>query len=300
MGEPSHAAARCDPPEPVLSGRCHAAVARLTAAYGWRLDAAAAATLADAAAAVLAAEAEPSERLIEQTCCRLRFAWLHAALGQGGGAAEAALAELYTVRWHEDETTAVRYAGFLFRSARTVLRRRLAGSGLDPAAEEQLAADAAARALTTVRARYADCRDADAFWGWTARVAERAAIDELRSGRASGGSSVHAASLDELAEGQSGRGEAADPAAFSEERQVDAIAVRQELIRKCRLGKLSRDQREALVRSFWAEEKPAEIAAALSAERGTRVTPAQVSLWKHRGLQVMEANLRERGYGGAP
>ena len=26
------------------------------------------------------------------------------------------------------------------------------------------------------------------------------------------------------------------------------------------------------------------------------VTAAQVSLWKHRGLQIMEANLREQGF----
>jgi len=288
--------AACDPRRPALPDRCLAIVTRLAASYGWRLDEPVAQALAADVAATLADEAEPGERLLEQTCCRLRFARLHAALASGGEPAEAALEELYSVRWFEEEGTGVRYSGFLVRSARTVLRRRLAGSGLDPAAEEQLAADAAARALTTVRTRFADCRDPDAFWGWTARVAERAAIDELRSGRASGGSSVHAASLDELHEAQAGRA-AAGSAFFSEERQVDAIAVRQELIRKCRLGKLSPDQREALVRSFWAEEKPAEIAAALSEERGARVTAAQVSLWKHRGLQVMEANLRERGYG---
>ena len=296
MADPIEREAACDPSEPVLAGRCSAAVARLAAAYGWRLDDLGLTALGADLVAALAREAAPSDRLIEQTCCRLRFARLHAALAGGGSEAEAALDELYGVRWFEEETTAVRYSGFLFRSARTVLRRRLAGSGLDAGAAEQLAADAAARALTTVRARFADCRDPDAFWGWTARVAERAAIDELRSGRASGGSSVHAASLDELHEAQAGRA-AAGSAFFSEERQVDAIAVRQELIRKCRLGKLSPDQREALVRSFWAEEKPAEIAAALSEERGARVTAAQVSLWKHRGLQVMEANLRERGYG---
>ncbi len=296
MGEDPNVEQPGAAPDAALAGRCRATVARLAAAYGWRLDGREADALGDEAACLLAGEAEPAERLIEQTCCRLRFARLHAALAGGGAAAEAALAELYSVCWLEGDTTEVRYGGFLFRSARTVLRRRLAGSRLESAAEEQCAADAAARALTTVRTRFADCRDPDAFWGWTARVAERAAIDELRSGRASGGSSVHAASLDELHEAQAGRA-AAGSAFFSEERQVDAIAVRQELIRKCRLGKLSPDQREALVRSFWAEEKPAEIAAALSEERGARVTAAQVSLWKHRGLQVMEANLRERGYG---
>lgn len=298
MGESVNVGQACDPPDPALAGRCGLVVERLAAAYGWRLDAPAVAALAHEAAGVLSAEAEPTERQIEQTCCRLHFARLHQALVGGGSAAEQVLEELFGVRWLEGEATAVRYAGFLFRSARMVLRRRLAGSGLDAAVEEQLAADAAARALTTVRTRFADCRDPDAFWGWAARVAERAAIDELRSGRASGGSSVHAASLEELTEAQAGRAAAA-ASAYSEERQVDAIAVRQELIRKCRLGKLSLDQRAALVHSFWNEEKPAEIAAALSEERGTRVTPAQVSLWKHRGLQVMEANLRERGYGGS-
>ena len=296
MGERPNVEQSCDAPALALAGRCRATAARLTLAYGWRLDPREAAALGEEVARLLAGEAEPAERLIEQTCCRLRFARLHAALTAGGAGAEEALAELYNVCWIEGETTEVRYAGFLFRSARTVVRRRLAGGGLDAAAEEQLAADAAARALTSVRTRFADCRDPDAFWGWTARVAERAAIDELRSGRASGGSSLHAASLDELSEAQPGRG-VADATAFSADRQVDAIAVRHELIRKCRLGKLSLDQREALVRSFWGDEKPAEIAAALSEARGARVTAAQVSLWKHRGLQVMEANLREHGYG---
>ncbi len=286
----------CARPNAALVGRCGAVVERLTALYGWRLDEVAASAVAAATAEALAREPDPSERLIEQTCCRLRFARLHDALGRGGAAAEDALDELFSVRWFEAETTDVRYTGYLFRSALIVLRRRLAGSNLALAGEEQLAADAAARALTTVRARFADCRDPDSFWGWTARVAERAAIDELRSGRATGGSSVRAASLDELTEGQLGRGAATG---VSEDRQVDAIAVRQELIRKCRLGKLSLDQREALVRSFWGGEKPAETAAVLSAARAARVTAAQVSLWKHRGLQVMEANLRERGYGGA-
>ncbi|HLZ69501.1 MAG TPA: hypothetical protein VKV26_06255 [Dehalococcoidia bacterium] len=281
-------------PEPALAARCRAAVERLTARYGWRLDHAAAAALVADAAETLAGEPGQAERLLEQTCCRLRFARLHAVLAAGGATAAQALDELYSVRWFEAETTDVRYGGYLFRSALTVLRRRLAGSGIEQTTLEQLAADAAARALTTVRARYADCRDADSFWGWTARVAERAAIDELRSGRATGGSSLRAASLDALGEGQLG----AAAADHAEERQVDAIAVREELLRKCRLGKLSRDQREALVRSFWGGEKPAEIAAALSAERAATVTAAQVSLWKHRGLQVMEANLRDRGYGG--
>ncbi|HEY7295123.1 MAG TPA: hypothetical protein VH916_08775, partial [Dehalococcoidia bacterium] len=169
-----------------LAARCCTVAERLTALYGWQLDAAAVAALAGDAAAALAGEPEPPDRLIEQTCCRLRFARLYAALGAGGAAADGALTELYSVRWIESETTEVRYGGYLFRSALVVLRRRLAGSSLPAAAEEQLAADAAARALTTIRTRFADCRDPDAFWGWTARVAERAAIDELRSGRASG------------------------------------------------------------------------------------------------------------------
>src|SRR5579885_1014302 len=216
VGERPNLDQPCEPPPAALAGRCRAVMARLTAAYGWRLDGHEADALGDEAASLLAGEAEPGERQIEQTCCRLRFARLHRALADGGAASEAALAELYAVCWLEGDTTAVRYSGFLFRSARTVLRRRLAGSGLEAAAEEQIAADAAARALTTVRTRFADCRDPDAFWGWTARVAERAAIDELRSGRASGGSSVHAASLDELTEAQGGS-VAMDLAAVSEE-----------------------------------------------------------------------------------
>lgn len=279
-----------------LAQRCRETVARLAGLYGWRLDSTAAVddALAEAVQAALGAEGEPPDRQIEQSACRLHFAALHAGLSAGGAPAEAVSAELFTVRWVEGERgSEVRYAGYLFRSAFTVLRRRLVGGSVGPEALEQFAADVAGRALTTVRARFHDCRDPDAFWGWTARVAERAAIDELRSGRATGGSSVHAASLDDVVEGRALRG----AAGAGEDRQVDAIAVRQELIRKCRLGKLSADQREALVRSFWGGEKPAEIAAALSAERGGAVTAAQVSLWKHRGLQVMEANLRNRGYG---
>ena len=276
-----------------LAQRCRETVARLAGLYGWRLDAGEQA-LAAAMEVALGDEGEPADRQIEQLACRLHFAALHAGLSAGDAEAEAVSAELFTVRWVEGERgSEVRYAGYLFRSALTVLRRRLAGGSFDREGVEQLAVDAAGRALTTVRARFGDCRDPDAFWGWTARVAERAAIDELRSGRATGGSSVHAASLDDVVEGRVARG----AAGAAEERQIDGIAVREELIRKCRLGRLSADQREALVRSFWGGEKPAEIAVALSAARGGVVTAAQVSLWKHRGLQVMEANLRNRGYG---
>lgn len=272
-----------------LPARCAAILERLCGLYGWRLDAGRAAALAGAMALAHASTEAPADRWLEQTCCRLRFADLFCDLDGGGARAEEALSELFNICWIEDGgNDAVRYSGYLFRSALLTVRRHLAGSTVSATEYELLAADAAGRALTTVQARFRDCRDPDAFWGWTARIAERAAIDELRSGRATGGSSVRAASLDEA--------NVSGPASEPQERQVDAIAVRQELVRKCRLGKLSLDQREALVRSFWGGEKPQEIAAALSAERGSPVTAAQVSLWKHRGLQVMEANLRGRGY----
>ena len=280
-----------------LDAACCRAVERLSGLYGWQLDAAGRQALAGEVVHLLAGT-RADRRTIEQHCCRIHFASLFAALERGGRDAEAVLAELFTIHWPDDGGTEVRYNGYLLRSALVTIRRLLAGSALSPADYEQMAADAAARALTAVRDRFRDCRDPDAFWGWTARVAERAAIDELRSGRSSGGRSVHASSLDQREEsGSHDAAHAAQPAANVEDRQVDAIAVRAELIRKCRLGKLSVDQREALLRSFWGGEKPQEIAAALSAERGASVTAAQVSLWKHRGLQIMEANLRGRGYG---
>jgi len=80
----------CDPPEPALARRCGAAVARLVAAYGWRLDVRAADALGDEVAVALAHEPDAADRLIEQTCCRLRFARLHAALASGGDAADGA------------------------------------------------------------------------------------------------------------------------------------------------------------------------------------------------------------------
>jgi DNA-directed RNA polymerase specialized sigma24 family protein len=278
-----------------LDARCRAVVERLTALYGWRLDAAGRAALVRGLLEAHADDAAPVERAIEQTCCRLHFAALSAALERGGEDAGEALAELFSVRLSDESGNAVaRYSGYLFRSALLTLRRRLGAGAIAPVDREQLAADAAGRALTTVGARFRDCRDPDSFWGWTARVAERATIDELRSGSASGGRSLHAASLDEE---QELHGDRSGTETNAEERQVDAISVRQELLRKCRLGKLSLDQRDALVRSFWGGEKPQEIAAALSTVRGSPVTAAQVSLWKHRGLLVMEANLRGRGYG---
>ncbi len=271
---------------------------RLATAYAWRIDAAEQAELARRLAAALGGAESPSDRELSQTCCRIHFADLYAALDHGGEVAVEALAELFTPDLSGAAgNPTVQYSGYLFRSALVTLRRRLGDSRLAPSDREQLAADAAARALTTISARFRDCRDPDAFWGWTARVTERAAIDELRSGTVSGGRSVHAESLDADQELHGDRGDGSGVDRDREERQVDAISVRQELVRKCRLGKLSLDQREALVRSFWGEEKPQEIAAALSLERGSLVSAAQVSLWKHRGLQVMEANLRGRGDG---
>jgi RNA polymerase sigma factor (sigma-70 family) len=283
------------PGDSISARRCARTVARLASLYEW--------TLSDSAAARLTAELEQAtagveaadDKLLDQTCCRLHFGSLYEGLQAGGAAAETALAELYSVAWFESgESSAaqqVRYGGYLYRGALATLRRRLVARGIDVDDLQQFAADAAGRALTAVAARFRDCRDPDAFWGWTARVAERAALDELRSGRLTGGSSVHARSLDQIQEA----GGEASAGKDGEERQVNAIAVRTELLRKCRLGKLSDDQREALVRSFWRDEKPREIAEALTTKRGATVTAAQVSLWKHRGLQIMEANLRERG-----
>lgn len=279
-------------PAEALARRCRETVERLESLYDWNL----AADQRDELVQALAdgAAEEESERGLQQSCCRLRFASLFRDLHSGGAPAEAALSELLALTWVETEDgQEVRYHGYLYRSALAALRRQAARHGSIIADMQQVAADAAGRALTTVRDRFRDCRDEDAFWGWTARVAERAAIDELRSGRVTGGSSVRAASLDAMLAEPSG---SAAGVHDQEERHVDALAVREELLRKCRLGKLSEDQREALVRSFWGGEKPREIADALSAERGSTVSAAQVSLWKHRGLQIMEANLREQGF----
>jgi len=282
-------AANQTPATEALIVRCTAIVERLGRLYRWRFEGAAATDLAGAVALAHAGAYEPTERSLELACCRLHFAALFHALAAGGEGAEQTLAELFSVHWPEaGSETAVHYDGYLFRAALVTLRRRLAGSNVAQGEWEELAADAAGRTLTTVNTRFRDCRDPDAFWGWTSRVVERAAIDELRSGKATGGTSIRAASLDETAD--------QDPAGDTQERLVEAIAVREELVRKCRLGKLSVDQREALVRSFWGGEKPQEVAAALAAERGVPVSAAQISLWKHRGLQVMETNLRGRGY----
>jgi DNA-directed RNA polymerase specialized sigma24 family protein len=282
-------AANQTPATEALIVRCTAIVERLGRLYRWRFEGAAATDLAGAVTIAHAGAYEPTERSLELACCRLHFAALFHALAAGGEGAEQTLAELFSVRWPEaGSETAVHYDGYLFRAALVTLRRRLTGSNVPQAEWEELAADAAGRALTTVNTRFRDCRDPDAFWGWTSRVVERAAIDELRSGKATGGTSIRAASLDETAD--------QDPAGDTQERLVEAIAVREELVRKCQLGKLSIDQREALVRSFWGGEKPQEVAAALAAERGVPVSAAQISLWKHRGLQVMETNLRGSGY----
>jgi len=282
--------------EPPLEQRCAETLARLCRLYGWRMPGDRENALQREVMAVLHAAADVGARQIEQACCRVYFQALFAGLDRGGEAAEQSMAELFSVVWLEEgASTTVSYGGYLFRSALTTLRRRLAGSAVSSAEIEQIGADAAARALTTVRTHFRDCRDPAAFWGWTSRVAERATIDELRSGRTTGGSSVRTIALDEPTETARSATSAASHNE-AEERQVDVLSVRQELLRKCRLGKLSIDQREALVRSFWGEEKPAEIAAALTHERKAPVTAAQVSLWKHRGLQIMEANLRERGF----
>jgi DNA-directed RNA polymerase specialized sigma24 family protein len=288
---------RCDEGSQSLGQRCRAVVIRLAALYDWRLDQLGREGLISAVEEAHSAGDAPTTRALEQTCCRLRFAQLFAGLEAGGARADAAFGELFTVRWPSDGVEAqVGYGGYLFRSALATIRRRLAGSTVVVAEYDQMAADAASRAVTTVRNRFRDCRDPDAFWGWLARVAEHAAIDELRSGQVTGGRSLHAASLDAVQEAYGDRGFAAPSVDEYDERQVDAIAVREELLRKCRLGKLSDDQRESLVRSFWGGEKPQEIAVSLTDERGQPVTAAQVSLWKHRGLQVMESNLRGRGY----
>lgn len=177
---------------------CAAVVERLAALYEWQLVAGQAEALAHELAQTAACAPGLDERSLEQACCRHYLAALFRAIEAGGDRADRALAELFRVVWFDapDGGQEVRYGGYLYRAALATLRRQLARYGVVVEDVQQHAADAAVRALTRVQARFRDCRDADAFWGWTARVAERAALDELRSGRATGGSSVHARSLD--------------------------------------------------------------------------------------------------------
>jgi DNA-directed RNA polymerase specialized sigma24 family protein len=81
-----------------------------------------------------------------------------------------------------------------------------------------------------------------------------------------------------------------------EEKVADAVSVRDEFARKCRIGKLSGDQRATVFRFFWQEQTVPEIAADLSKMKGVEVTAAAVSVWKSRALRTLGENLKERGF----
>jgi hypothetical protein len=83
-----------------------------------------------------------------------------------------------------------------------------------------------------------------------------------------------------------------DPAA----KVIDSMAVRHEFVRKCRIGKLSGEQRATLFKFFWEEASIPDIAEALSAQLQKRVTAGNVSVWKSRALRTLADNLRHLGF----
>jgi RNA polymerase sigma factor (sigma-70 family) len=223
-------------------------------------------------------------KTIERYCCIAHFADLYDALADPGSEHhDRAQQELFEPVWsEEDSSLAVTYRGYLFRVAMRMAKSKgvIRMPRLATAELEQLAADAAAAALTSIRQNIASCRDRETFWGWATRIVENAFSDQLRQLR------PEEVSADvELAGGEE-----------AEEKVADAVSVREEFARKCRIGKLSGDQRATVFRFFWQGQTVPEIAGELSRAKGAEVTAAAVSVWKSRALRTLGENLKERGF----
>ena len=223
-------------------------------------------------------------KTIERYCCIAHFADLYdALLDPASDGHDRAQRELFEPVWsEEDSSLAVTYRGYLFKVAMRMAKSkgiirmpRLATGEL-----EQLAADAAAAALTSIRQNIASCRDRETFWGWATRIVENALSDQLRQLRPE-----EVSGDEEMAGGE-------EP----EEKVADAVSVREEFVRKCRIGKLSGDQRATVFRFFWQEQTVPEIAGELSRAKYAEVTVAMVSVWKSRALRTLGQNLKERGF----
>jgi len=223
-------------------------------------------------------------KTIERYCCIAHFADLYdALLDPASDGHDRAQRELFEPVWsEEDSSLAVTYRGYLFKVAMRMAKSkgiirmpRLATGEL-----EQLAADAAAAALTSIRQNIASCRDRETFWGWATRIVENALSDQLRQLRPE-----EVSGDEEMAGGE-------EP----EEKVADAVSVRDEFVRKCRIGKLSGDQRATVFRFFWQGQTVPEIATDFSRMKRIEVTAATVSVWKSRALRTLGENLKERGF----
>ena len=276
-------------PEADILASCRKTAARLAEEYQWfvpSLD-----ELSHAVASRVAADTaqQPKQKTadaktVERYCCIVHFAALFDAVtAPECDERQQALRELFEPVWHTEEgATAVTYRGYLFRVAMRMVKSKGFTSmpRLDPAALEEMAVDAASTALINVQANIGACRDRETFWGWVTRIVENSVVDHLRRIRPE----------ELVADEDVGTG------GEEEERVADAVSVRGEFVRKCRLGRLSGEQRATVYRFFWLDQTVPEIAEALSTMRGAEVTAAAVSVWKSRALKTLGQNLRERGF----
>jgi DNA-directed RNA polymerase specialized sigma24 family protein len=276
-------------PEADVLEQCTKVVRRLAEEHQWFV--ASPDELSRAAASRISADmAEQAKakkvdaKTVERYCCITHFSELHDALEDpASDSHERAQRELFEPVWSEEQgSVAVNYRGYLFKVAMRMAKSRglIRMPKLATAELQQLAADAAAAALASVRQNITSCRDRELFWGWATRIVENALLDQLRRLRPEEDSPD--------VEFVGGEG--------PEERSADAVSVRAEFVRKCRLGKLSGDQRATVYRFFWHGQAVPEIAAELSDMKGSEVTAAAVSVWKSRALRTLGQNLKERGF----
>jgi len=276
-------------PEASVLELCTKVVRRLVSDYQWFVPSAdeLSRAVASRISADMAERPKPGKadaKTIERYCCIAHFADLYDLLADpASDERDRAQRELFEPVWsEEDSSLAVTYRGYLFKVAMRMAKSkgiirmpRLATGEL-----EQLAADAAAAALTSIRQNIASCRDRETFWGWATRIVENALSDQLRQLRPE-----EVSGDEEMAGGE-------EP----EEKVADAVSVREEFVRKCRIGKLSGDQRATVFRFFWQEQTVPEIAGELSRAKYAEVTVAMVSVWKSRALRTLGQNLKERGF----
>jgi RNA polymerase sigma factor (sigma-70 family) len=222
--------------------------------------------------------------LIERACIREYFAQLHDDLGSDSDdRRERAVRQLFDMRPLEEGGASTVLRGYLVKAALRFVNdwRRKFAAKLSEERVTELAGDAASSALASITTNLAQCRDRTLFWGWATRIVENAAIDQLRRLRGGVTSLTEPPPDDEP-----------DPAS----KIVDTLAVRHDFIRKCRIGKLSPEQRVTLFKFFWEETPVPEIANHLTVRLGKQVTAGNVSVWKTRGLRVLAKNLRHLGF----
>jgi DNA-directed RNA polymerase specialized sigma24 family protein len=276
-------------PEASVLELCTKVVRRLADEYRWFVPSVdeLSRTVASRVSAYVAEQPKPGKadaKTIERYCCIAHFADLYDALADPASEGhDRAQRELFEPVWsEEDSSLAVTYRGYLFKVAMRMAKSKgvIRVPKLATAELEELAADAATAALTSIRQNIASCRDPETFWGWVTRIVENALRDQLRQLRPDeAGADV------EVAGGEEPEGKV-----------PDAVSVRGEFARKCRIGKLSGDQRATVFRFFWQEQTVPEIAADLSKMKGAEVTAATVSVWKSRALRTLGENLKERGF----